>query len=303
MTAGDAQLFIDEHGQEQPGPWKPGYSRVRLEEIKVNKVSNAFHSFCLLVSYANARAADPGRRDFKSDKINLLKLGDDGGLEFGAHLVIGDVSQDHHVNSSKCALEEMTGLGRARVIHFLQELAERHMEEAKRPTWTHKPKRGRTTDHVGRLRLTSSAERSETLKDMVENDGRVIGVNFIRSPHGRQLTDEFPAQLEPEEVVLRAKVRSTSGTVQSAARVLHAAAEFARKGGWKMRAEIEQGEGPEARRKIRPYDLEETDLDDQLYARRHPLKINTTLPQCYESINGEVNKALCQILDQKDLWT
>lgn len=306
IAVGDAAMFIDSDGKEQPGPWKAGFSRVRLEAVEIRAGKDGkFHSCVLLLSYANARAADPGRRDFKSDKINILKLGDDGGLDFGAHLVIGDVEIHGLVNSCKCVLEDMTGLGRARVISFLERLGEKHLKAADRPTWTHTPKNGplknKPADLLGRLRLASHAERSDNLQNLIK-EGRLVGVKFVQAPKGKQFTDEFPAGLEPAEIELRATVKST-GSLTSAKKILADAAQFALKGGWQMRAEVEKEEAGETKRKVRRFDLEETDLEDQMFARRHPLEVNTGLPQCYESTDAKVVDALCQILDQPNLWT
>lgn len=306
ISVGGASIFIDPEGKEQPGPWRQGYSRVRLEDvvIRADKDGN-YHCCVVLLSYANAKAADPGRRDFKSDKVEILALGDDGGLDFGAHLIVGDVTVHGLVNSCKCVLEDMTGLGRARVVNFLERLGEKYMEAGDRPSWTYTPKSGPAKNKplalTGRLRLESDAERSDNLKDLIEN-GRLVGVKFVQAPKGKQFTDEFPSGLEPAEIELRAKVKST-GTMATAKKILSDAAAFALKGGWQMRAEVEQEEGGEVRRKTRPYDLEETDLEDQMFARRHQIDVSQSLPQSYVKINNAVVDALCQILDQQDLWT
>jgi hypothetical protein len=50
---------------------------------------------------------------------------------------------------------------------------------------------------VGKPRRASFAERSETLKLLVEK-GRVVGVQFVRQSPGKEFTDEFPTQLDPD---------------------------------------------------------------------------------------------------------
>lgn len=297
-----ATQYFDPAGKECPGPWKPGFSQVRLHEVVANADANGkFRSYTLLFSFANAKAADPGRRDLVKDTVDVMHLGKDGALDFGAHLVIGErTATGKFVNTYRCVLEDMNGLGRSRVTRLLETLAREYIAADKRPTIKKVIKK---VEHafVGNPKLMSYAEKSSKMQELIE-EGRLTGVQFL-SATSKGLSDELPSELAVEEMVLSAKVISTKAKGNRAAKILEKAADFARKRKWRMKAEIELEKDDERHPIVRPFDLDATDLGDQLYARREPLNVSGDLSQCYDKINQAVTEALHQILDHQPHWT
>jgi hypothetical protein len=295
ITANQAARYFDAAGNVQPGPWQPGYSQLKLEQVETRTEQNRFRNYTLLLSYANAKAADPAKRDMTTNAIDVLTLGTSGALAFAAHLVIGKREEaGARVNTYKCVLEDMMGLGRNRVMYFLQELADAHIDPACRPRWVKVLRNKQTVELVGKPRLNSYPEKSDTLKKMVQQ-GRITSIQFLKEAPDAALTDGLPASLKVDQLVM---------TGNAAERILTEAGAFARSLNWSLvKAVIEQQIDDEVHAFVRPFDLEATDLDDQVYARREPFKVAGDLPQCYPAINTEVETALQEMLGQAHLWT
>lgn len=302
IEQGAAFQYLDANGRfAELDRWVPGYSRIRLAEVRRISSGKSFEAFALLLAYCNAKSPNPSKRDLTTEEREELELGPNEQLEFCAHLVIGDLDRAGKGSGAhRCALEQMPGLGRQRVLSFLEALAIGHVAEEHRPRWGWRGKppgysKVQNFDLTGQPKLKVYNERSETLRQIL-SDGEVLGLQFIADEAPEQVTDAMPTEIRFDEYVIIAK--PVSGSKLKIGNALQKAAEWAKGRNLRMKTDIQRGE----KRLTRTIDLDEQDVLDSIYTRRVAIEGIATWGQSYTAIDDNVSRALCRILSKQGIW-
>ncbi len=309
MASSDASMFFKPDGAPYYGASPSADDKialklieVRLEDIDTYSTNGSVDCYILRFSYANPHAADPGKRDFKTDKRAVFQISPGEAGDFGAHMLIAPPDKGGvHAGLSKCVLEQMTGLSRSKIISLIQQVANQYMEESARPTYEYdekvRGKKQRKRDTTT-LKVRDYPEKSETLQEDIDK-GALKEIRFVSKEAS---TDDLPQGLERPVEVLTVKVSENYRKGKNARNLIHDVAEYARARSLKAKLGIEKEERGRSSTALRELVLDKSGLLDQLFVRQATISPGVDMPMCYDATHGGICQALKSILDDKRLW-
>lgn len=286
------------------GPPQPSHIQVTLEDVVENfDAAGKLHSHAFRFSYSNPRAADPGKKHLVTGQSEVLHIKADEAVNVGAHLVIGQVENaGKFAGFAKCALEQVPGLARGKVITNLNEVAERHLGAAERPDYSFEEKIGkksRTVNGKSKLYIKVDLEKSESL----ENDANqkiLDQIIFVGDVNSTDNLDDVAFEKIEQRIVAKVEDRHSRG--EAAKDVLRRAIAKARGQGLTAKAEFSFKDHGDTRRQIRELDLDKSSLADQLFAKLIVVESSAPLPSMYTKTSTDMVAKLQSLLDDSTNW-
>lgn len=298
----DALLSFDKEGYAKRGSATENDVQISLDEIvPVNNENGSIGGYLVRMSYYDPFAADPGKKNYSTSKIQKLKIRDGEGLLVSAQMYLSSSSSGGpFAGTSRTCLEVVPGISRGKVIAALEAVAENYIQPIDRPDYEYKDKKGKKiVKGACVLNISHYPEKSESLEtDLDEKELKYI--TFLRDP---DRTDSLGVEgivgLE-ESIVF--KVEKNYQSAEMARKLFASAMRMARAEGYRMKAEFsfesEEGE----RKRTREVDLEKTSFADQLFSRKEPIRKDGEFSSIYEEFDRDVCDELIRIANTKEFW-
>lgn len=298
----DSYTAYTKDGELHHGKVDKTHIRLELEEIRENKNSKGvLESYTLRFSYLNPYAADPGKEHLVTGKTETLQIGENEAGRTGAHLVMGLVEKGGaRPGTVRCALEQMPGLSRGKIINNISEIAECYMSASDRPVYEYTDKKSKKTiKNISRLRVGHYSEKSESLEDDLK-EKELETITFLGRP---TQTDNFPISgLEDIEQKIIARVSDKHKRGSAAKETLRQAVELAKRKVLRVKVEFKSEDKHSNHKQTREIDLDKTAFADQLFTSIITIESDSDMSSIYTEIDEKVVSELKKLLVEEDHW-